>query len=302
MMRSMLRSGVVLCTVAVICWAVLETADVSPAAAAQQPQNPSPIVEHTRAHPRREKKILPGRRERLELGTLFVPQTLESKLRRKQPVPLLVFFHGGEWLPEVAAAETDSAVITIQLGAGSGTYSRAFTDAERFSALLREAERKAGVSFAPLTVGGWSAGCGAIRELIKQPESYARISRVLAIDGIHTGYVGGAPGPLESQLETANLQPWLTLARDAVAGRRKLLITHGEIFPGTFASTTETADWLLRELGLRRRAVLKWGPMGMQLLSETRSGGLLVLGFAGNAAPDHVDHLHALPEFLKMFR
>jgi len=48
-----------------------------------------------------------------------------------------------------------------------------------------------------------------------------------------------------------------------------------------------------------RHPVLKWGPVGMQLLTETRAGGLTILGFAGNSAPDHVDHFHGLPIFLK---
>jgi vacuolar-type H+-ATPase subunit H len=56
-----------------------------------------------------------------------------------------------------------------------------------------------------------------------------------------------------------------------VAGRKQMIVTHSEIFPGTFASTTETADWLLHALGLRRTPVLRWGPRGMQQLSEVRT-------------------------------
>ena len=40
--------------------------------------------------------------------------------------------------------------------------------------------------------------------------------------------------------------------------------------------------------------------MGTQQLSEVRQGKLLVIGYAGNSAPDHVDLLHALPELLQM--
>ncbi|MCX6627142.1 MAG: hypothetical protein NTW28_05885 [Candidatus Solibacter sp.] len=75
-----------------------------------------------------------------------------------------------------------------------------------------------------------------------------------------------------------------------------------EIFPGTFASTTETADYLLQQLNLTRRPVLKWGPMGLQQLSEARAGKFLLLGYAGNSAPDHVDQLHSLPVYLKWLR
>lgn len=265
---------------------------------AQQPQNPSPMVEHTRTHPRLKEEKPPGRREALELGTLFQP----AKLKLKSPVPLLVFFHGGTWLPEVAAAQRKMAVLTIQIGAGSGVYVRAFSDPQRFLRLIAEAEAKVGVRFDPVTLGGWSAGCGAIREILKTPESYARVARALAIDGIHTGYVGDRPGPQESQLEAEHLEIYIRMARDALAGRKQLLITHSEIFPGTYASTTETADFILRELGLHRRPVLHWGPMGTQQLSEVRQGRFLLIGYAGNSAPDHVDQLHSLRDYLKWLK
>jgi hypothetical protein len=52
-------------------------------------------------------------------------------------------------------------------------------------------------------------------------------------------------------------------------------------------------------MGLARTAVLTWGPRGMQQLSEARTGSFELQGYAGNSAPDHIDHLHALPELLK---
>jgi len=259
---------------------------------AQQPQSPSPMVEHTRAHPRLRQETPAGDRQALELGALFLP----SKLRLKSPAPLLVFFHGGTWLPEVAAARSGkTAVISIQIGAGSGVYAKAFGDPKRFPDLLAEAEAKAGLRFELVTLAGWSAGCGAIREILKSPQAYARVRRVLAIDGIHTGYLGGKPDP-------ENLQIYLKLGRDAMQGAKQFIITHSEIFPGTYASTTETADYLLDQLGLRRRPVLRWGPMGTQQLSEVRRGRFLVIGYAGNSAPDHVDQLHSLPEYLRWLR
>lgn len=266
---------------------------------AQQSQNPSPMIEHTRTHPRLTEEKPAGRREQLELGTLFLPE----KLKRKTPVPLFIHFHGGTWLPEVAAARSgQTAVISVQVGSGSGAYAKPFSDPQLFARLLAEAETKAGVKFAPVTLTAWSAGYGAVREILKVPEHYARVARVLLIDGLHTGYVSGKPGPQESQLETENLGIFLQFARDAVAGRKQLIITHSEIFPGTFASTTETADWLLGQLGLKRQPVLKWGPQGTQQISEIRSGKFLLIGYAGNSAPDHVDQLHSLPVYLRWFK
>jgi hypothetical protein len=122
---------------------------------------------------------------------------------------------------------------------------------------------------------------------------------VLLLDGMHTSYVpDGIVLAAGGALDTTNLVAFAAFARAAVRGEKRFLVTHSEIFPGTFASTTETADWLLRTLGLRRTPLLLWGPRGMQQLSEVRAGRFELLGFAGNSAPDHVDHWHAMPELL----
>src|SRR5690606_38015839 len=97
----------------------------------------------------------------------------------------------------------------------------------------------------------------------------------------------------------SKLVEFVEFAKQASAGRKRFLITHSEIFPGTFASTTETANYLLGALGIKRRPVLKWGPVGMQQTSEAKKGRLLVKGFAGNSAPDHVDHFHGMYIFLR---
>jgi hypothetical protein len=262
----------------------------------QQPQNPSPMVEHTRAHTRLTEQTPPGRREKLDVGTLYMPSGLAAR------PPLLVFFHGDTWIPEVAAKSNRMAAISVLAGEGSGVYSKLFEDPQRFLRLLKEAQAKAHKRFGRVILGGWSAGCGALRQILKNPESYARVNAVICIDGVHADYVDGKPGPLESSLTEENLRVWLHLGRDAMAGRKRLLLTHSEIFPGTYASTTETADYLLKHLRIERRAVLKWGPMGMQQLSEAARGKFLLQGFAGDSAPDHVDQLHSLPVWLKLLR
>jgi hypothetical protein len=256
------------------------------------------MVEHTRAHPRLPPQSPPGRREKLDLGTLFVP----ANLKTAGGAQILFFFHGGTWLPEVAAAGNQVAVVSVQAGSGSAAYARLFNDPARFLGLLREAESRAGIHFGRVMLGGWSAGCGAIRQILKSPESYTRVDAALMIDGVHTDYVDGKPGPIESQIDPGNLETWLRLGRDAMEGHKRAMATHSEIFPGTFASTTETADYLAAQLGLRQRAVLKWGPMGLQQLSEAGAGKFLLIGYAGNSAPDHVDQLHSLPVFLKWLK
>lgn len=263
--------------------------------AAAEPQNPSPMVEHTREHPRLKEERPNGKREKLDAGTLFISQRISGQ----KESPLLVFMHGGTWIPEVAAAKHGMAALVIQHGDG---YKALFDKEGAFEALLAAATNKAGMSWTQITVGGWSAGCQGIRAMLRHESAVKRIDRVLMIDGIHTSYTDGKPGPLESKIDTEPLQPIAAFAREAIAGRKRILITHSEIFPGTFASTTETADWLLRELDVNRRAVLEWGPMKTQQLSDAKSGSFQLMGLAGNSAPDHVDQLHALSDWLNMIR
>ena len=262
---------------------------------AAEPQNPSPMVEHTREHPRLKEERPAGRREKLDAGTLFIPQGIAGQ----KEASLLIFMHGGTWIPEVAAAKHGMVALVIQRGDG---YKSLFEKEGAFESLLATATEKAGMSWTQITVGGWSAGCQGIRAMLHHESVVKRIDRVLMIDGMHTSYTDGKPGPLESKIDAVALQPIAAFAREAMAGRKQMFITHSEIFPGTFASTTETADWLLRELSVKRRAVLEWGPMRTQQLSEVKNGSFHLVGLAGNSAPDHVDQLHALPDWLNMLR
>lgn len=255
------------------------------------------MVEHTRAHLRAEESTPAGKRQTLNVGTLFVP----NQLRARNGGPLWIHFHGAPWLAERAAARIGRLpVVTVQLGEGSSVYGAPFQDAATLNDLISRAEKQVGASFGSLILSSWSAGYGAVRQILRNPRSYERVTRVLTLDSIHAGYPSGAPGPKESTLADEDLDAFTQYAKDAITGKKRLLVTHSEVFPGTFASTTETADYLLQKLTLGRVPVLKWGPIGMQQLSEVRQGGFSVLGFAGNSAPDHVDHLFGLEAFVRL--
>ena len=154
------------------------------ASPAQRQQNPSPMAEHTREHPRIEKSSPPGRREKLIVGTLFIP----ARLQGRRHLPLFVHFHGDQWLPEVVAARDGHfAVISVQTGDGSSIYAQQFSDRTLFDHMLREASKKSGVTFDSIALTAWSAGHGAIREILQVPAYYSRVHSVLLIDGFHTG-------------------------------------------------------------------------------------------------------------------
>ena len=271
-------------------------------------QNPSPMVEQTRAHERLAPMELRGVTRSFagpagKPVELFVP----DGARTSDMVDLVVHFLGAAWLPEQAVAHLGGHTVAavVNLGAGSGVYHRAFADPAAFDSLLAGVAREVSTAIGRtarigrVTLVGFSAGHGAVRAILHEPRHFARVDAVLLLDGMHTSYVPeGTVLAAGGALDTTNLVAFADFARAAVRGEKRFVVTHSEIFPGTFASTTETADWLLRVLGLRRTPVIRWGPRGMQQLSEVRAGRFELLGFAGNSAPDHIDHLHAMPELL----
>jgi hypothetical protein len=286
-----------------------------PLAAAQVPappaasQNPSPMVEETRKHERLVPSELGGaiRSFALPAGGKPVELWISDQVRKRDVFDLVVHFLGAAWIPEQAVARLgrNTVVAVVNLGAGSGVYDRAFSDPAAFDSLLAGVTREVSAAVARperigrLTLVGFSAGHGAVRAILREPRHFARVDAVLLLDGMHTSYVPeGTVLATGGVLDTTNLVAFANFARAAVRGDKRFLVTHSEIFPGTFASTTETADWLLRALGLRRTPVLQWGPRGMQQLSYAGAGRFELLGFAGNSGPDHIDQFHAMPELL----
>ncbi len=278
----------------------------------QQAQNPSPMSDTTRPHRRVAESRAPGERATLSLGELFVPAA--ALARRREAMPLVVHFHGAPWLVEqhIARAAPRAAVIAVNLGAGSSRYAAPFADAATFAALLDEAA-DAGAqligrrpAWSSVTLTSWSAGYGAIRTILGQPGAADRVGAVILLDSLHASYVidgdPAAPRSKDPAVEVEDLGAFTRLAAEAAAGRKRFWVTHSEVYPGTYASTTDTANALVASLGLTRRPILKHGPLGMQQLSEARRGDFHVLGFAGNSAPDHVDHLYALGEWLRRWK
>ena len=263
-------------------------------------QYPSPMEEGTRAHERVSEQSHAGLSFVLEEVLprpveVFVPERWQGA----EMLDLLVHFHGAAYVVREAVTRIDRpfALAVVNLGSGSSVYERPFQDNLAFSSLLSAIDRMLEPRLANLYLSSWSAGYGAVRAILKS--DFDGIQGILLLDGLHTDYVPDRMTLFEGgTLNTLKLEGFLSFAREAIAGRKSMVITHSEIFPGTYASTTETATWIIREAGITRAPVLRWGPRGMQLLSEATEGRLYILGFAGNASPDHIDHYHGMPTFL----
>jgi hypothetical protein len=270
------------------------------------------MVEHARRHDRVPQGRPPGIAFTIDSVLsrpvdVFIPDRPALSGTIPDQRTLLVHLFGASYVPMHAVTSANGAyvVAVVNLGGGSSAYERPLSDSAAWATLVARVREQTSartngrVRIGRVAVSAFSAGYGGVRALLSDERSASTIDAVILLDGLHTSYVpersvladGGA-------LDTAKLVPFLRYARRAVGGEVRFLVTHSEIFPGTFSSTTETTDWLIAALGLARTPVLAWGPLGMQQLSEVRRGNLTILGFAGNTGPDHIDHLHGLGEFL----
>lgn len=132
-----------------------------------------------------------------------------------------------------------------------------------FQNLIHEAaktlELKKGWS--SITLVGFSAGYGAVRAILRHDANFRLVNNVLLLDGIHASYV--PEGKLLADggvIKADDLDSYVKFAREAVNGKKSFVISHSEIFPATYASTTECVDFLLNTLSLKRRPKLKNGP------------------------------------------
>ncbi len=273
-------------------------------------QNPSPMVETTRQHERIRQQPYAGVSFEVS-GILARPAQafIPERSRGSRDFDLLIHFHGASHIVQHAASKYRGNIIavSVSLGAGSKVYNDAFEDTTKIQRLVESVVMEARdhlkrrVRVQRLILSGFSAGYGAIRKIICTELNHANVDAVLLLDGLHASYIPERKVLAEGgRIDSSGLLPYLKFARDAArrSSRKRFLITHSEIFPGTFVSTTEATDWLLGQLDLQRSPVLKWGPLGMQEISQARRGRLSVLGFAGNSAPDHIDHFHGLYWFL----
>lgn len=292
---------------------------IYPPAHAQQnkpmAQFPSPMQETVRKHARIHFNP-DGQGISFELNNLFAKPVhvfIPHKSVKAKSYDLLIHFHGNAGIVDYAAAKYHGHLIavSITLGVGSSVYSHAFDNPDQFQKLLDSVQ----VSVAQqlhhpfhirhIILSGFSAGYGAVRKILSNEKDFKLVSDVLLLDGLHADYIPDrTPLSVGGKIDSTQYDSFLKFCKLAIQKKsnKKFLFTHSEIFPGTFVSTTESADFLIQKLHIKAKPVLKWGPGGMQQISQARKNHFEIMGFAGNSGPDHIDHLEGLYYFLNLLK
>jgi hypothetical protein len=226
---------------------------------------------------------------------------------------LLLHFHGDVAMvrESVEAAGVNAIVAIVNWGVGSAIYKRKYEQEGQFERLLvqiNKAVRRRGVKkpkLRRLALSAWSAGYGAIKSILehrKAPHADRDpLDAVIVLDGIHCGFRS------DGRLNEASLLPMVRLARAAVEEQLMFLATHSQIETHGYASTTQTAEVLLRAIAKKaERPPMLELPKRVQLrsaahaisrqtklvpLSDTRVGALRIRGFKGKGKEHHAVHL-----------
>ena len=220
--------------------------------------------------------------------TLFVPPSWKTS----EPT-LTVHFHTAEWfvIQEHVRRGAAHPLATFYLGEGSTVYRRPFEDPKRFGRVLEAIEKELSMPFKTIEISSFSAGYGAVREIIKQPDYVERIHAIVLADSMYAGLeTNSVRRPLREQIAV-----WLPFARAAIDRTKTFVFTYSSVPTITYASSFECAQALLSALGVPNKAVAPnstpaSSDKDFPLLRRADAGNLHVWGYAGTNAQAHMTH------------
>jgi len=238
-------------------------------------------------------------------AVLYLPEGFHAD--RDGSFDLVVHFHGGAPIvePSLVRAGLNAALVTVNLGIGSGVYQTTYQDPTRLEHTFAWAnaivEKRAGVAGAHvgrLALSAWSAGYGAVMTILPQQHSVG-VDAVLLADGLHAGYLDAR----RHTIDPLRMGPFLRFAVEATSGTKLMGVTHSAIETYGYASTTETAAYLLAHTPTDPQAPAGEAQIpgdlpGLARTSNDDRGGLHVRGFEGVTKKDHCAHVWSLGETL----
>ncbi len=241
----------------------------------------------------------------VRVGRIAIPQ--KGGHTSDMGYDVVIHFHGHSAIRKtLVQVARGVAYVGIDKGLGSGPYSKAFANPDVYPALLRSIEgalrnhtRDEGTHVRRVALTAWSAGYGAINEILKHGDD--RVDAVVLLDGLHAAWNPARPkrdGTVAS-LSSHSLTPTFAFAKKAMAGEKLFFFTHTNINPETYPSTRMTADLLLHELGLTRTAMDPRGDKFGQSGTVDR-GGFHVWSFNGTDELAHCSHIALMPRALRI--
>ena len=232
--------------------------------------------------------------------TLFLPHGWTNAISNSV---LCVHFHGAPWfvIQEHLRRGAKEPLAVFALGEGSSTYRVPFEDTNRFARVLSLVESelyRRGAPIAHITsvnISSFSAGYGAVRELVKSPEPFKTIRRIALLDSMYGGLEQQRAGNTNRVPLAEHIDVWAPFAKAAMRGEKIFVLTHSQVPTSGYASSAECATTLVGKLGLAARSagtdsLPAAKDPDFPLLSRVDAGGLHIWNYGGTDAQAHMTH------------
>lgn len=237
----------------------------------------------------------------LSVGTLHIPEGYWPKDGRAD---LVVHFHGTAERARTALEQSgkDAALVAVVCNGLSNAYATPFRkDPKLFGNIIHEAlaqvAKQCGVDEAKLgrlVVSSFSAGYGAVREILKSTGYVSQITDLVLVDTVYAGY---AVEDGHNVVQPNDMASFVTAAHSAVRGEMNFWLTYSQVVPPGYASTSETAHYLADKVGLKIQPAEGEDAPGLTLTAKADKGGFHIRGYEGDDGPAHMKHLYALGFF-----
>lgn len=234
------------------------------------------------------------------LGQMIMPE--RGGVTANGGFDVMFHFHGHEPVRKEWVKVMNGAVLVgVDLGIGSGPYESTFRSPDAFRRLMASVEKRVAertgkkrVYIRKMGLSAWSAGYGAVESILRHPEFKQKVDAVVLLDGLHSANTE----PMKSK----QLEPFVEFARLAARRQRFMFVSHSSIIPPGYASTTETANFLIHALGGKPKAERPRGadPMGLERIASYSRGNFHVRGYRGNDKMDHCAHIGLFKDVLKV--
>ena len=271
------------------------------------------------APPRRD---VPGRRGELSIAKIYVPD--HFVITDGEPVDVVIWFHGAPWCAEQVFYDSRKNAVLVTVTAKN--LWETFRRQQALENLLEETnawlsrqsnlaatdpipapEEKesppsnrsdTNVNIGRVCLASFSGGYVAVREILKQPQYQEIISDVVLADSLYAPRVKNN----ENKLDPAAMEPFLNYARRATAGKCNFIFSH--LYPPLAEhrgnTTTLAANYLIDQLGIKRKPAEERIAEGIQIAYKAESNGFHVFGYTGMTTQDHFEHLYKASHLLKL--